>query len=282
MMQNANIFISGINGFLGSEIAKQEVGKKIYGLINKHNHRVENINNIKKLYSSIIDIPKEIAESISIVYHCAAYIPWGNYDEENNLLEEVNLNLTLLICNTFVNAKIVYASSVSVYGEPIGLISLKHPFNNPSLYGQSKLDAESYIICKDRYHIIRFSSLIGKGMPTNSFIPIAIKDAKENKQINVYGKGKRVQNYIDIIDAAKLCILCGHTTEDGIINGISPVNVSNHYVVDEIIKHIPATINYLDKSEGSNFEYEIDYPTYVLENINFTPIEETIAKLCHE
>lgn len=246
------IIISGINGFLGNclkEILKEEF--TVYGI-----GKEESLNENIAIFSS------KNLEKISVVPDylilCHAAISSGSKEEDINLLYNVNVKLTNDIINKFSSSKIIYISTASVFNNTQGVISEKtidSPIND---YSISKYWAEKVVLKTKRGTIIRLSSLFGINMKENTIIPNYVNQALNNNKIEVWGKGKRQQNYISVDDVCMLIknVITNHQKVlNQIILAVSNKEYSNLELANIIANETKATIEFKNQDNSISLNY---------------------------
>jgi UDP-glucose 4-epimerase len=272
--------ITGANGFLALQILNRLSSRCSYvcGLV-KPASNLENCNKYNKIYDNVDNLLR-YEEEFDVIFHCASYIP---YQKENTPCADLiiaNIQLTTTLALNYDFARFIYTSSISVYGQPIDLpLKISAPFNNPNLYGLSKLAAESIVRNLRSYAIIRFTSLIGLGMNDVSFIPKVIKRAKEFGEITLIGDGERLQDYLDVRDAAILCTLMADFDQNEIVLGVSGSALSNYDILNFISVNTGIKINQKGSDDSSSFYYDVEN---VYKTIGFVPkysILETIREM---
>jgi UDP-glucose 4-epimerase len=196
-----------------------------------------------------------------IVVMCHAAVASGSTVLSEKELEIGNVALTQTVLNCFPNAKIIYVSTVAVYGDSEQIISESTRENPQSNYAISKLKAEKLVQKIPLHVIIRLSSLYGNGMKENTIIPIYCKQALKDKRIVVWGDGSRMQNYIHISDAIQLI---GNIVENDIkvdfpILGVSNKEYSNAQLAEIIgdYTHSDITFNGIDISKSVQYNNTI-------------------------
>ncbi|MCX6297143.1 MAG: NAD(P)-dependent oxidoreductase, partial [Bacteroidetes bacterium] len=135
MRVNKNKYlVVGANSFLGSVLIKRlKIESEVTGVYHIGTERLtEEIKNIP------ISEMNELNDEYDAVFIISAFIPDKNSIEDLELLNDVNVGLPKMISNKFKNAKLVYASSVSVYPENSIVISEKSDLKSNSEYGKSK------------------------------------------------------------------------------------------------------------------------------------------------
>ena len=193
------ILVTGVYGFLGFNLANFLAEKhNVFGLY--HKNKRENLSKNITVFSDVTQVNVQP----DVIVMCHAAVVSGTAVLSENELEAGNVSFTQTILNYFPKAKIIYISTVAVYGNSAQLITETTSENPQSDYAVSKLKAEQLLLKNTNSTIIRFSSLYGNGMKENTIIPIYCQQAIQDKRIVVWGDGSRMQNYIHINDAVKL------------------------------------------------------------------------------
>ncbi len=150
------ILVTGGSGWLGSELVEQllKQDKQVRVLITDENNRIKQLKeeykeNLEILIGNICNIEdiKKALKDIDEVYHLAAKvhsIPKNKEDEE--LFYKVNRDATEQIFNECIIKKVkkvIFFSTVSVYGNPEEIITTKTDKNPINAYGKSKMEAEN-------------------------------------------------------------------------------------------------------------------------------------------
>lgn len=193
------ILVTGIYGFLGFNLANSIVENfEIFGLFN-HNKRI-GLDHRIKVFSSISQLNFEP----DIVVLCHASVASGDETISDEILERNNVEFTKELIGLLPNSQFVFFSTVGVFGTSSEVISEVTAVNPQTNYAISKLKAENLINHKRTNIIIRLSSLYGIGMKENTLIPKFCKQAIEHQQIQVWGDGSRMQNYIHVDDVIQI------------------------------------------------------------------------------
>jgi CDP-glucose 4,6-dehydratase len=256
-----NILITGINGFVGSSIAKREIdnGNNVIGIvrdINKKSH-LDILNKCTIIYGDILDsdlMDRVITDyEINLVYHLAAMSivkiasknPINCY--KSNILGTINILEAIKKSNQ--NIKIVMASSDKAYGEHATLPYTENMKLQPDdPYSTSK--ACSDLIAQSYYktygidiNIIRCANIYGpRDMNLSRIIPNSIIKILSNLKPQVYsGTINFKREFVYIEDVVDAYILLSHK---GVSGEIYNIGDTEFYTVGNIIEIISELMQY--------------------------------------
>lgn len=175
------ILVTGVSGFVGSHLAESLIGRggcQVIGLT--YHDNIENIRHITEherfqLCSGDIRDLDFLGRLLKehrpdVIFHLAAFIP--PVDEKNYILEcfQINTQGTMNLLQAAFGAnvkKVIYASTVNVYGKPtVFPVTEEHPVKPTSFYGLTKYFGEHilrlYALNFDfRGIVLRFSGIYG-------------------------------------------------------------------------------------------------------------------------
>lgn len=179
-----------------------------------------------------------LLDEIYGVVHLAANIDFGA--TEKQLLED-NLVATqemLYLAEVFRVKKFVYMSSVGIYGQPAGkIIDEAYPVQCKTFYHQTKYWGEDMVAhyCQKfslTGTIMRLVSPVGVGMKNNTFLPRILQKALRNEVVTLFGKGGRVQNYLDVREVARAVCLALEQTDTATYNLAADKSYTNREVAE--------------------------------------------------
>lgn len=223
------VLITGCAGFIGSHLVDTFLNAKCYviGLDNFDDYydptlKRKNIEpsldntNFKLIEGDIRD--KKLVNwiltehGIGYIFHQAARPGVRASIKDPFKAHDVNTlgTLNLLECARSSKVKkLIYASSSSVYGKSEYLpFDEKHPNNPISPYGVSKLAAENYCrIYSELYGIattaLRYFTVYGPRMRPDLAVSIFSRNALSNKQLEIFGTGKKTRDFTYISDVVE-------------------------------------------------------------------------------
>lgn len=266
------ILVIGSNGFLGNAITQAFINRndQVWAIYNKSSENIpkqcQKIN-IKDIWDQHDDFDVVI-------------LTVGNHSLSNKDLIDVNVNLTQRISNHFKSSKLIFISSVSVYGKHTDSMRENSSFNQPSFYGLSKLAGEAIVLAHERYAIIRLTYLFGETMADNSFLPQILNNACQNGNITLFGEGKRLQDYLHVRDAAELCVLASMYSSNDVFLGATGYSYTNLEIAKKIKEYVPGLhINMVGQDNAPSFRFN---PTETIKKLNWVPVhrlDETIKQM---
>lgn len=217
-----HIFITGIAGFLGSNLAEYYLKKNfiVSGCDNLIGGSLENINqkkiNFFKANCEDFEMMKKITKNVDILCHAAAYAHEGLSSVSPVLITNNNVTGSVSVFTAAIINKvkrIVYCSSMARYG------NIKIPFNEDDElkpvdpYGVSKVAAENILKILSKTHKIEYNiavphNIIGPNQkyddPFRNVVSIMINLMLQKRRPIIYGDGNQKRTFSDIDD----CIYC--------------------------------------------------------------------------
>lgn len=231
--------ITGGSGFIGTNLAIRLLNQgqkvKIIDLKEPKKEVLENPN--CEFVKEDIRYYEFKAEKEDVVVHLAAQVGVYSslldpkYDAEDNILGTIN------VIKNSEQAKLIYASSAAIYGNPkYTPIDEEHPKNPISPYGLSKHTAEQYVHMLHKNSVaLRFFNVYGPWQdaknPYSGVISIFIKNALEGKPLTVYG-GKQKRDFIFVQDIVDGILLAKN------LNGYYNLGTGTSISIDDLAKTI--------------------------------------------
>ena len=299
------ILITGGCGFIGSHLAEELVKKNEVKVID--NLVSGSLSNIQKFKDNIDFVNKDIRgdiknefDNVDVVFHEAAQVFINKSIENPHFDADVNILGTLNVleaCRKKDVPKIVFASSSSVYGEPVTLpIKESHPLNPVTPYGLSKKVCEEYLeIYSSLYDIksvaLRYFNVYGKNqnpdLPNAGVIALFVSHVAKNEPVPIFGDGKFTRDFIDVSDVVRINILSAMCNQDfAAINVGTGRETSLNELVEtlESIVNNPIKVVHLPEREGDISRSVADIKASQ-EIVQFTPqitLEDGLSRLLRE
>ena len=253
-----NIYIAGINGFIGSNLSKFLIKKKI-----KYNELKLKEKNVS------LDIKKE-----SLLVHCAQ----KNYDvgtEENFKSEIENIDYI----NSLKFEKVIFISTINVYENILSSTPEISKVSNNNLYCKIKLESEKLLSSYNDTMILRVGNCYGKDMSKKKLLSKIISSMIDNKKIKL-DNINHLSDYIHISDVCYgifLSIINFNTQIFNISSGNLVKLGDIVYLINNIIKKndpdsfIPTSYGSIDISKSIrllNWKPKKDINYGMMETIN--------------
>jgi len=216
-----HIFITGIAGFLGSNLADYYLKKgfKVSGNDNLIGGSLENVHkdiNFYKYDCEDLDLNYKYFEGVDVVVHSAAFAHEGLSVFTPYLITKNIFSGSISVFTAAIKRKvkrIVYCSSMARYGH------IKQPYHETDIpnpadpYGIAKLAAEKVLENLSTTHGIEYNiaiphNIIGPRQkyddPFRNVASIMINMMLQNKKPIIYGDGEQTRSFSDVED----CIFC--------------------------------------------------------------------------
>ena len=214
------VVVTGVAGFIGSRVAARMAaeGFEVVGVDDLSSGKQSNVpSSIDFIQGNLADTQtiSKLPKSAELVLHLAGQSSGEmSFDDPVADLEKNTIStLNLIRYGIAVNAsKLVYASSMSVYGNvPDAPISEDEHVAPLSCYGVGKLAAEKYlnVFCKQLPSVsLRMFNVYGPGQDMTNLrqgmVSIYLAQALKSKHIVVKGSLDRFRDFIyidDVVDA---------------------------------------------------------------------------------
>ncbi|MBN2015184.1 MAG: NAD-dependent epimerase/dehydratase family protein [Candidatus Altiarchaeota archaeon] len=267
----SKVAVTGGAGFIGSHVVDVLLnrGYEVLVIDDLSNGIKENVNQEASFYEVNICDPflREVLgkEGPDALIHLAAQSSLRNstknprFDAQTNILGSI---CVLESCKDLCIGKVVYSSSVDVYGEPQYLpIDENHPIRPISPYAASKYAVENYLYCYKRNHgvdyvSLRCSNVYGPRQDSNGeagFVAVFLDGFLRDRKPTINGDGGQTRDFIFVEDAAKAMVLAlEKETNSKIFNIGSGVEVSIGGLYNEMKKIFERDLfpTYSDPIEG--------------------------------
>lgn len=287
------IAVTGGSGFIGSRLVKKLMDKGYQVVVvdlvepsmkSDVQVRITDVMNFEQIKSALKDV--------DVVYHLVGMVV--NTVRKNPykavLLHSQGTVNVVEACRMNGVKKILYASTFYVYdgiSEKV-VVNEETPLNplNMELFGSTKLSGEAIIRDYSRkygleYVILRFGSAYGTGGCSNvvlTFIDLGLK----GEPIEVWGEGKRRNQYTYVDDIAEGCVLAMDRTNET-YNLISPKETTTGELAELLKKKYGFEVVYNPvQKEGSSMAYMSSRKAITELGWKLVLLEEGIDKIMSE
>ena len=267
-----HIFITGIAGFLGSNLADYYLKKnfKVSGNDNLIGGDLENVDRRVNFFKADCENLNEMVKAmknVDIVCHAAAYAHEGLSSFSPTMISSNNVTGSVAVFTASVINKvkrIVYCSSMARYGKNSPPFKETDEVKPVDPYGVSKVAAENILKILSKTHDIEFNiavphNIIGPKQkyddPFRNVASIMVNMILQNREPIIYGDGTQTRTFSDIED----CIYC----LDKLLTDPNIISETVNIGPDEE----PVTINKLYELISNKMAFNKD-PIYVKDRPN--------------
>jgi UDP-glucose 4-epimerase len=212
------ILITGGAGYLGTELVYRlaqatDAEITVYDNLSRGNFNLFIGNQavggkVKFIQADILDTRTLVkaVQNADVVYHLAATVTTPFSDQTPHLFEQTNNWGTAELCYALEekgNGKLIYLSSVSVYGSGDEEVDVDSPINPRTFYGISKMRGEEHVhrlMNKMPVYILRCGNVYGysKSMRFDAVINRFMFDAHFHGRITLNGTGEQNRSFIHV------------------------------------------------------------------------------------
>jgi UDP-glucose 4-epimerase len=273
-LNKKRILVTGGAGFIGFHLCKRlsELTADLTIYDNLSSGKIDNVKDVPKakfVKGDILDLQKLCSmEKSDLIYHLAAQVVVP-YSMENPVEDfETNARGTLNVLEKARknDAKLVFASSAAVYGNPdIFPTAENYGFNPFSCYGLSKVVGEEYCnMYASQYGlditILRFANVYGPrchGVINDFFDKIW----KNPNTLEIIGTGLQSRDFVHVSDVVDALVLCGQ--KESTVGKTYNLGYGETTKIIDLAKMILKILNLLGKTEitTTNVSWQGDVTT---------------------
>ncbi|APA83596.1 NAD-dependent epimerase/dehydratase family protein [Francisella tularensis] len=267
-----NILITGTSGFIGQNILKfiKDNYNDRYNIVllsSKIDYEYQTILHNNYTFTKEDFLNKNIGK-IDILLHIGAFIPKSG--SEANDIEKSNSNIfnTKYLIDNLPNipSKIIFLSTIDVYGKIETVISEDSTTNPLTMYGWSKLYCEKMLESWANEHgvilqILRVGHIYGKGEEAyKKVIPVTIQRLKNNLSPQIFGQGDEKRSFLHVNDVCSLIMKSIELEKyEGVINLCSSQSYTIKEIIDILIKISKKNVEIsyvVTENRGADFEFD--------------------------
>lgn len=232
------VLITGVAGFIGSNLAKAHLieGHEVVGVDNfstGSRRNIENLQDLDFIDSGVIESISSLPQAVDVIYHFASPASPEKYMAQPINTMEVNTTGThrLLEYASKVGARLIFASTSEVYGDPLLTPQAEsywgnvNPIGPRSIYDEAKRFGETLVSHFQRQNlanagIIRIFNTYGPNMDPydGRVVSNFIRQALQGQPLTIYGSGEQTRSFCYIDDLVRGIRAMGTSSEAGPIN----------------------------------------------------------------
>lgn len=190
---------------------------------------------------------------VDVVAHIGAIGDVYLAGEQPSLAARVNVVGTSNIAEAAMkhDARVVYASTWEVYGEPqYEPVDESHPTMPDHPYNITKLGGESLLLAATRLHglsglALRLGTAYGSGLRPNSVFRIFLDKARAGEPITIQGDGLQGRQFTHATDIARAFVLAAGSQLSGeAINIVAPETVTIKELAEQVVARFPTELTF--------------------------------------
>jgi len=216
--------VTGGAGFIGSHITEKlvERGDTTTVIDNMNTGKEENLESIRDKINFVkgnildIDLLENITKDVDGVFHQAALASVQDSFDQPDEYHNVNVNGTenILKLSKKYGFKVVYASSSSVYGDPIRIPIKESDEKNPiNPYAETKLKKEELAIKYSKMGVsvigLRYFNVFGKGQSKEyaGVLKLFLERIRDKLPPKINGDGTQFRDFVHVGDVVNANIM---------------------------------------------------------------------------
>jgi UDP-glucose 4-epimerase len=247
------LLVTGTAGFLGGHVARHlvAVGHDVVGFDKEKGSDTS----YESVIGDLLD-PESVtsaAAGVDAICHLGAIGDVYLAGEQPQLAAAVNVtgSANVAIAAAEAGAKLVYASTWEVYGEPeYQPIDEAHPLRPDHPYSITKLAGEQLLLAADRLQgvpatALRLGTTYGTGLRPNSVFRIFIDRARAGEPITIQGDGSQGRQFTYAADVAEAFEMACRSEIHGVaMNVVAPETTSIKELAKLIVDRFPTELTF--------------------------------------
>lgn len=253
------VLITGAAGFLGRHVVRRLISDGMtvtaYDLVDAGTLEARSIT------GDLRDAEKLATAAIGhdVICHIGAIGDVYLAAEQPGLAAEVNGtgSANVAAAAERAGARVVYASTWEVYGEPrYEPLDEDHPCDPDHPYNITKLTGERLLLAADRLRdvpvlALRIGTAYGTGLRPNSVFRIFIDKARRGDTITIQGDGKQGRQFTHASDIARaFSMACVSEVRGMALNTVAPESTSIKELAELVVARYPTELTFGDPRPG--------------------------------
>ena len=253
------VLVTGAAGFLGGHVARHlvTVGHEVRGF----DAAPSSDTAYESVIGDLLDTDSVVSAALGVdaVCHLGAIGDVYLAAEQPQLAAAVNVvgSSNVAIAAAGAGAKVVYASTWEVYGEPeYQPIDEDHPTNPDHPYNITKLAGEQLLLASNRLQgvpvtALRIGTAYGSGLRPNSVFRIFIDRARAGEPITIQGDGSQGRQFTYAADIASAFELaCLSDVQGKALNIVGPELISIKELAELVVDRFPTDLTFGEARPG--------------------------------
>lgn len=247
------VVVTGAAGFLGRHVAKSfhDDGWTVRGF----DLEAVDLGTVETVVGNLTELDSVLAatEGADVIAHVGAIGDVYLAGEQPGLAAEVNVlgSSNVAVAAERHGARVIYASTWEVYGEPeYQPIDEDHPTRPDHPYNITKLAGESLLLAAGKLRgieviALRLGTAYGSGIRPNSVFRIFLDRARLGEPLTIQGDGSQGRQFTHATDIARAFLLASTAdSRNTVLNIVAPEMISIKELAEHVIARHPTEVSF--------------------------------------
>jgi len=253
------VLVTGAAGFLGRHVARRFLaeGHEPTGF----DRSIAEGEDYENVQGDFLDLDGliETARGHAVICHIGAIGDVYLAAQQPALAASVNVtgSANVAAAAAEVDARVVYASTWEVYGEPeYEPLDEEHPSRPDHPYNITKLAGEQILLAAGRLKdlsviSLRLGTSYGTGLRSNSVFRIFVDRARKGEPITIQGDGSQGRQFTHTSDIARAFVLAAESEVSGVaLNTVAPDLVTIKELAELVVERFPTELTFGEPRPG--------------------------------
>lgn len=253
------VLVTGVSGFIGGHVARHllEEGLDVTGF----DLTAESGSDYPVIVGDLLDETAvlDAARGRDVICHLGAVGDVYLAAERPALAAAVNVTGSANVATAarIHDARVIYASTWEVYGEPeYEPLDEAHPCNPDHPYSITKLAGERMLLAADRLFgvpaiALRLGTAYGSGLRPNSVFRLFIDKARRGEPISIHGDGAQGRQFTHASDIARAFAAAARSSAHGVaLNTVAAETISIKQLAEMVVERLPTQLTFGEPRPG--------------------------------